>query len=83
MVGAAATRGYAEHRWPSKKTIYWQVDDNNRRMAATILWPLYWALVWPFTRVKEITSFNIKRHLAVQAELEAAKMEVEKEIGNL
>jgi hypothetical protein len=77
IVGAAATHGYAKHRWPSDtisscsirrcpQHSYSGTDDEDRRLLATWLWPFYWTFIWPFTKVNEITFSNIEKHAAKQ-----------------
>lgn len=61
VVGAGATHGYAKHRWPSEHTSYGEVDDNDKRMLATCLWPFYWTFIWTFTKVNEIVFSIIER----------------------
>ena len=85
IVGAAATHGYAKHRWPSDQHSYPGTDDEDRRLLATWLWPFYWTFIWPFTKVNEITFSNIEKHAAKQiarnkvriADLQATKAQVE------
>ena len=108
IVGAGATHGYAKHRWPVKMVhrYYSEVDDNESiRAAASILWPLYWVFIWPFTKMNEVTFSHIEKEAALHiarnkiriadlqatreqltasnAELEAAEVEVEKEMAKL
>ena len=52
---------------------------------ATILWPLYWIFVWPFTKTKEVTLSHIEKEAALQvarnktrvADLQATRAQLE------
>lgn len=93
IVGAGITHGYAKHRWPSDKTHYSGMDDVERRALASLLWPLYWSFIWPFTKSNEIIFSHIEKNAALEiarkksriedlhatrAELEAVQADMEK-----
>jgi len=61
VVGAGATHGYAKHRWPSEHTSYGEMDDNERRLVASILWPFYWTFIWTFTTVNEVVFSKMEK----------------------
>ncbi len=105
VVGAGATHGYGQHRWPSDYVRSYGLDDTDRRIWAACLWPFYWTFVWIFTKTQEITFSNVEKHAALRiaknkkriselratrealessnTELEAAEVEVEKEMAKL
>lgn len=60
VIGAGATHGYAKYRWPSDYTSYGQMDDQERRILAAVLWPFYWTFIWTFTKVNEIVFSQMK-----------------------
>lgn len=67
IVGAGATHGYTKYRWPVKLEGYWKHDVNeNKRIAATCLWPFYWIFIWPFTKTNEVTYSHIEKKAAHQ-----------------
>src|SRR5271155_4248797 len=63
---AGATHGYALHRWPNQETYYGEMDDNERRVLVTIFWPVYWAFIYPFNKIDEVTFSNIEKRAATQ-----------------
>jgi hypothetical protein len=85
IVGAGATHGYAKYRWPSAVFHYGSMDDSDKRIAASVLWPFYWTFIWSFTKVNEITFSRIEKEAAMQiaknktrvADLEATRVQVE------
>ena len=93
LIAAGATHGYAKFRWPEsivqRYDRYYHVYDADEhlpnRVAATILWPLYWILVWPFTKVNEVTFSNITHRASEKivknkariADLQTTKKQVE------
>src|ERR1700722_18047273 len=66
IVGAGATHGYAQHRWPTYDSHYDSIDDPEKRALATIFWPFYWIFIWPFTKVNEVILSNIEKSAAQQ-----------------
>lgn len=82
---AAATHGYAKHRWPSERSIYGEMDDNDKRTVVPLIWPIYWIFIWPVVKVNELTFSSIEKHAARQIAknkvrietLQAARAEVE------
>lgn len=76
IVGAGATHGYAKHRWPSEVYRYNGIDDSDRRMWATILWPGYWVFIWPFTKTNEVTFSRIEKEAALEIARKKARVEI-------
>lgn len=90
IVIAGATHGYAKYRWPPKlvrSNEYYEPTDENSidRILATIFWPIYWSLIWPFTKTNEVTFSHIEKHAAKQiaknksrvADLHASRTQLE------
>jgi hypothetical protein len=61
------------------------MDDNERRILVTVLWPFYWTFIWPFTKINDITFSNIEKRAGHQvarnksriADLQATRAQVE------
>lgn len=66
IMGAGITHGYAKHRWPSERFSYGQMDDSDRRIWVTAVWPFYWIFIWPFTKLNEVTFERIEKDAGKQ-----------------
>lgn len=66
LVGAGATHGYAEHRWPPNGD--WRIEKSRgeARFFASFLWPFYWIFIWSLTKANEVTFSIIEKRAGKQ-----------------
>lgn len=74
IAGAGITHGYAKHRWPSQAFKYGRMDDSDKRVLASALWPFYWLFIWPFTKLNEVIYTRAEKQAGVEVAKNKARI---------